>query len=97
MSRSRLPHKRDRNQPEIVSAFESMGCTVFDSSAMGNGFPDLVVGMPGKSLLVEVKMPKGKFTTDQVRFFKSWAGQYDSVSSVNDVIDLVKHYRGADK
>lgn len=95
--RSRLPHKRDANQPEIVRAFESMGCTVFDASAIGGGFPDLVVGVCGKSFLVEIKTPKGKFTTDQVRFFESWAGQYDSVSSVNDVINLVKHYRGADK
>jgi len=95
--RSRLPHKRDRNQGEIVRAFEAMGCTVFDSSAMGDGFPDLVVGVCGKSFLVEIKTPKGKFTPEQVAFLEAWGGQYDSVTCVNDAVELVKQYRGENK
>jgi len=49
----------DRGQIAIVHALEAVGATVVDLSAVGRGCPDLLVGMHGVDLLVEVKAPLG--------------------------------------
>jgi len=89
MSRSKLPHKRDANQADIVRVFEDLGCTVADTSALGGDFPDLVVGVAGRNLLVEVKSQDGKLTEGQDGFRERWRGQYDVVRSAGDVVNLV--------
>ena len=57
--------KVDANQPQIVAAFEKLGCRVFDSSGLGRGFPDLVVQRGKVTILVEVKTPTGRPTRAQ--------------------------------
>ena len=51
--------KRDRNHAEIAEALRRAGCSVYDSSRFGGGFPDLTVGryIDGKpvTFLREVK------------------------------------------
>lgn len=37
------------------------GAYVIDTSKMGNGFPDLIVGFRGVTLLMEVKNPKTQY------------------------------------
>ena len=46
--------KVDENQHEIVSFFRKIGCSVALMHAVGEGFPDLVVGKQGVNLLVEL-------------------------------------------
>lgn len=43
--------KTDDNQKEIVAAFRRLGFTVAVTSALGQGFPDLVVGKWGNYIL----------------------------------------------
>lgn len=53
MSRAR---RKDANHNEIAEAFSAFGFEVFDTSATGNGFPDMVVWRPRNGyILVEVK------------------------------------------
>ena len=66
--------KIDVNQPELVKAFRTLGCSVLSLASMGKGVPDLLVSIKGITWLVEVKMPKGKETPDQVEFATSWQG-----------------------
>ncbi len=91
--RSHLPHKRDRNHAEIAQAFEGLGCSVFDASAVGDGFPDLVVGVMRLNLLVEVKDAKGDITEDQVKFMADWRGSVVIVRNVDDVVQVVNEAR----
>ena len=89
--------RTDANQAEIVRAFKALGCLVHDTSALGGGFPDLVVLAYGRPWLVEVKdgskPPSArKFTPDQVAFQqRGWL--VSTVTSVDDVIALMTAMR----
>lgn len=93
--RSRLPHKRDANHAEITQAFQQLGCTVFDASALGDGFPDLVVGLVKQNLLVECKTKDGELTPPQQRLIEEWRGEIHVVDSPEMATTLVQLVRRA--
>lgn len=71
--------KKDANHHEVVAALEKAGASVLDMSAIGGGFPDLIVGFRNLTLLMEIKNPKtayGRrgFNKNQVRWQESWRG-----------------------
>ena len=83
--------KTDTNQGDIVKGLRSIfgpEC-VFDASGMGKGFPDLVVGVRGKTLLMEVKTKTGKLTTDQQIFHKVWDGQIAVVTTLEEALQVI--------
>jgi len=73
----------DSNHKEIVAALRQVGATVVSLAAMKHGCPDLLVGYAGETMLMEVKMPKGKFTPDQLDFLGKWKG--GAISRVDSV------------
>ena len=79
----------DSNQPEIVLALEKIGCSVYDASKFGGGFPDLVVGYRGVVCLMEIKMPKGRMRKSQTEFHESWRGHSCVVRSPTEAIEAV--------
>lgn len=48
----------DLNQQDVVEAYKARGAGVIDTSHIGSGFPDLIVGYAGRNHLVEVKNPR---------------------------------------
>ena len=84
--------KVDANHSIIVKALRDLGCSVFDTSRVAGGFPDLVVGKNSKTALVEVKSDsKAKFTAAQQLFILNWKGS--TVCRIHDIegaINLVK-------
>lgn len=82
--------KTDINQKEIVKILRELGCSVFDTSSVGKGYPDLNVGYKGQTYLVEVKSSdKAKFTQQQIEFQKNWQGsKVFRLNSSQDAIDL---------
>jgi len=62
----------DQNQTAIVAAYRAKGLLVLSLASMGRGVPDLLVGAPPVLCLVEVKMPGGTITPDQLRFHALW-------------------------
>jgi hypothetical protein len=77
----------DTNHKEIVKALRQIGATVVSLAAMKHGCPDLLVGYQGETILMEVKMPKGKFTPDQLDFIGKWrGGPISRVDSVDAAI-----------
>ena len=84
--------KVDANHSVIVKALRDLGCSVFDTSRVAGGFPDLVVGKNSKTALVEVKSDfKAKFTAAQQLFIINWKGS--TVCRIHDIegaINLVK-------
>lgn len=68
------------------------------------GVPDLLLGIDGFNVLVEVKRPLGprggrshnhqNLKPDQVAWHKSWQGQVCVVRSVDEMIDLIRGVRG---
>jgi Holliday junction resolvase len=73
----------DSNHKEIVAELRKAGATVVSLAAMKHGCPDLLVGYAGETILMEVKMPKGKFTPDQLDFLSKWKG--GAISRVDSV------------
>lgn len=78
--------KRDANEPEIVQALEAQGFSVTRIS--GKGVPDLVVGKgPTFLRLVEIKAPKGIYTTAQNEWRARWNGPEPvTLRSVDDAL-----------
>jgi len=94
VSPNRYVHSRDANHNEVVAAFEEVFCSVFDAAPMGFGFPDLVVGCAGITLLVEVKTEHGRLEKSQERFIRDWrGGKVHIVRSRDQAIDLAQATR----
>ena len=72
MSIHRKAAKRDAVEPAIVQTLVGMGASVTKLSA--KGVPDLLVGIRGRTFLVEAKSDKGKLTPDQVEWHENWRG-----------------------
>jgi hypothetical protein len=73
--------KTDANQQAVVDHLRAVGWSVHVTSAIGGGFPDLVVGCPGFCCPVEIKdgdkpPSERKLTKDQHEFAKNWTGPY---------------------
>jgi hypothetical protein len=86
----------DKNQLEAIHAFKAAmpDASVFDASACGEGFPDLVVGWRGRNYLFEVKNPDvrpsdRRLTEPQVAFHGSWQGQVHVVHSAAEMLAVM--------
>ena len=68
--------KPDENQPDIITALESIGCEVLDLSRVGQGCADLLVWRKATCTLrlIEVKTAKGKLNPKQSKFHDKFSG-----------------------
>jgi hypothetical protein len=82
----------DSNHKELTKALRDMGCSVFDTSRVAGGFPDVVCGKNGVTVLVEFKSSvKAKFTAAQDLFILNWRGSpVVRINNIDDAINLVK-------
>jgi hypothetical protein len=67
-------HRRDANQKEIVETLRTLGCSVRDLSQVGDGGPDLEIGIYGHDFAVEVKEFGKVLSEDQVEWAQTWRG-----------------------
>lgn len=85
----------DKNQNKIVKAFHQVGASVFDTSKVGGGFPDLVVAFQGETHLIEVKNPENSYgrkglNKRQQEFSDSWRGApVHIVRTVDDALKVI--------
>jgi len=85
MGRAGRAKKRDANEAEIISALEAAGASVVPLDKP----VDLLVGISGVDLLLEVKNPDGKnqITDEQRGFIDEWRGRRPVVvSSVQEAL-----------
>lgn len=92
MSRAR---KVDENQREIVEGARKHGYSVFVASAVGQGFPDLIVGTASENHLIEVKdgnkPPSArKLTKAQEKFHAEWIGPIHVVENLEQLLEVCK-------
>ena len=79
--------KRDTNEAAIVEALRRTGWSV-ELLNLTDG-PDLLIGKPGRCLLVEVKTETGKVRPGQARWHATWRGPRVIVlRSVDEAIKL---------
>ena len=84
----RFAAKVDANQAEIVKALRAAGATVQSLAAIGDGVPDLLVGINGRTALIEVKdgakVPSAqRLTPDQLVWHGKWQG--GTLATVNSI------------
>lgn len=76
----RYARRKDTTHKDIADGLREIGFSVADTSALGNDFPDLVIGRFGVDAKVECKSPKGKKTAEdrlsegQRDFKDEWRG-----------------------
>ena len=86
--------RTDANHAEVIGWFEQLGCIVTDTSQVGGGFPDIVCGLIGRTLLVEIKTADGKLLPSQKTFNAKWRGEQPVVVRTQiDCIELVQRIR----
>lgn len=87
--------KRDRNHAQIVNALRDVGYTVLDLANVGAGCPDIAVGgidaRTGRRMnwFMEIKMPDGALTDDQIAFHGAWRGVVHVVDSVDAAYKVI--------
>lgn len=73
--------KVDANHTKIVASIRAFGFSVYNTSAVGQGFPDIVCGYGGRTFIVEIKdgakyPSERRLTPAQETFRGSWLGNY---------------------
>ena len=76
----------DQNQREIAAALRKVGASVQHLHTVGKGCPDLLVGIRGRNLLMEVKMPNEDLNQEQQDWRLMWMGQSCIVRSPAEAI-----------
>ncbi len=84
----------DANQKEIVATFRKLGCSVFVTSEIGKGFPDIVLGFRGDNYLIEIKdgkkpLSQQKLTEQEQEFHREWDGNLCIIRSIEDAISFI--------
>lgn len=82
----RHTHRVDETQREIVQALRKCGCSVLSLTTIGNGCPDLLVGIGNRNVLLEIKSGDGKLNALQQTWLLSWNGPVRVVRSVDDAL-----------
>jgi hypothetical protein len=86
----------DANHAEIVGALRAYGCSVQSLAGVADGCPDLLIGIHGRTGLLEVKdgavaPSKRRLTPDQVRWSAEWrGGPLATVCSVEDALRFAR-------
>ncbi len=84
MSLHRYDARRDKNEPEIVKAFQNAGISVYRLDKP----LDLLLGYNKKNYLVEVKVEGKHLNANQVMFTNDWKGQWIMIDSVERAVRL---------
>jgi len=84
----------DANQREIVAALRKAGASVTSTAAVGNGYPDISVGIRKVNALFEIKdgskpPSKRKLTPDEKAWHDAWRGSVYIVESVDQALDIL--------
>lgn len=95
---SRRAAKIDANQGSIVDALRAVGCSVQSLAEVGDGCPDLLVGIGKFNVLMEVKdgsrPPSDRLlTAAQKRWHAEWRGTAHLVESVEQALMVAAEYR----
>lgn len=86
MRRARI----DNNQKDIVDRLRAAGFSVVCLHTVGNGCPDIAVGIDGKTYLIEIKSDAGKLTGKQEAFFQGWRGCAFVARSFEQIIETIE-------
>ncbi len=85
----RSVHRKDTLQTEIVMGLRKAGAKVKITSALGEGFPDLICLFRGTLSLLEVKSKGGRLTQDEIDFYNDWQEVTTVVYNLDDALKVI--------
>lgn len=80
--------KVDANQQEIVEALRAAGVSVQSLAKVGDGCPDLLCGVGGVNVLLELK-DGSPFTPRQKAWHREWNGKAHVANNVTEALQIV--------
>lgn len=81
--------RKDANHAELAGYYVQMGCSCEDTSHIGYGFPDAIVGCAGITDLVEFKSADGELEPSQIAFEGRWRGS--PIWLIRKQTDVITH------
>jgi hypothetical protein len=84
-SRIKFRHQRDRDQHLYEEALDRLHIPWVDTSPLGSGFGDLVVGYNRENYIFEIKTDDEVLTVDEAFFHAHWHGRIYIVRCVQDM------------
>lgn len=71
-----------------------MGVSVYVTSMVGKGFPDIIVGVRKRNWLIELKNgdkseSRRKLTPSEKEFFLTWQGSVEVCKNLDEVLELI--------
>lgn len=85
-----MTYKRvDANQRLIVAALRQAGATVQHLHMVGHGCPDVLCGISGRNVLLEIKHGHGRLTKDEREWHECWRGEVYVVYTVDDALKAI--------
>lgn len=90
--------KIDINQPKVVDQLRQLGISVRVTSMVGQGFPDLIAGVNGRTYCFELKNPDQpksaqELTADEAIFRSEWKGHYAVVTTIEEALAEINKRR----
>jgi len=86
--------RTDGNQKEIICVLRKLGVMVQDLSQVGDGCPDLLLSLLGRTYVAEVKYGLNwKLRATQERWHKRWLAPVVIFESSEQVVEWVNHLR----
>ncbi len=83
--------RSDKNQIAIVKALRKVGASVLHLHRLGQGAPDILVGLAGKNYLFELKANlKSSMTPMEKDFFFRWRGQVHVAFCAEDILRVTQ-------
>lgn len=87
--------KVDSNQAEIVRTLSAFGASVQSLAPVGDGVPDLLVGVRGVNFLIEVKGEKGRLNAVQEEWHTAWRGSVLVLRSKDEAVAFMRSVTAA--
>lgn len=78
----------DLNQKDIVGHLRTLGATILHTHQLGHGAPDVIAGINGVNVMIEIKSGAAKLTPDEKTFHSTWRGYLAIVRDIDDATQL---------
>lgn len=85
--------KVDEAHADIVEGLRTAGYSVLSLAAVGKGCPDLLCGVSGRNVLLEIKSRGEKLNSVQKPWHRAWKGRAHVVWSLDDALFVMENYR----
>ena len=95
MAFKRYGSKTDQNQSALLACIRMIpNISICDLSDTGSGCPDVMLGLSGRNILIEIKRPdcapsRSKLNDKQEKWHGEWKGQVAVVRTLDDVLEVL--------